>query len=158
MAIKTSLRPKRLKIFKNHLVDDELVCRDFCTADPVLWFLQAESVFRDLRITESSTKFCLILQKLPQDIICSVYSLIRGSAALTTPYEDLRDKLVSPYTHTHKSSFLLWDACRAQATAAAKAAASTAAASHAAAAASCSDPLEQSDTPPPAAITQHRHV
>ena len=86
------------------MYDLELTCRDFCTADPVLWFLHAESAFRDSRVTVSRTKFDFIVMKLPWNIIVSVRGLIRGSAALTTPYEDLRDKLVSSYTHTHKSA------------------------------------------------------
>ena len=74
---------------------------DFWTADPDLWFLHAESAFRSSRIVDSRTKYDIIVQKLPQDIMVSVRPLVKGSAATsTTPYEDLRDKLVSSFTLT----------------------------------------------------------
>ena len=74
---------------------------DFWTTDPDLWFLHAESAFNNARVTVSRTKFDLIVQKLPQDIMVSVRGLVRASAtASTTPYEDLKDKLVSSYQLT----------------------------------------------------------
>ena len=74
---------------------------DFWTADPDLWFLHAESAFNNARVTVSRTKFDLIVQKLPQDIMVSVRGLVRNSATVsTTPYEDLKAKLVSSYQLT----------------------------------------------------------
>ena len=74
---------------------------DFWTEDPDLWFLHAESVFRNAQITQSQTKFDHVIQKLPQAIMVSVRSLIMPSASSSTsPYEDLKAKLVSSYTLT----------------------------------------------------------
>jgi len=74
---------------------------DFWTEDPDLWFVHAEAAFRNAQITQSRTKFDHIVQKLPQSIMVSVRSLIIGSAsASSTPYEDLKSKLVSSYTLT----------------------------------------------------------
>ena len=72
---------------------------DFWTEDPDLWFLHAESAFRNAQITKSRTKFDHIVQKLPQKIMISVRSLIMGfGASSATPFEDLKNKLVSSYT------------------------------------------------------------
>ena len=57
---------------------------DFWTADPDLWFLHAESAFRSSRIVDSRTKYDIIVQKLPQDIMVSVRPLVKGSAATSS--------------------------------------------------------------------------
>ena len=72
---------------------------DFWTDDPDLWFMHAESAFRNSQVTQSRTKFDHVVQKLPQNIMVSVRGLIMNSAASSsTPYEDLKSKLVSSYT------------------------------------------------------------
>ena len=72
---------------------------DFWTDDPDLWFMHAESAFRNSQVTQSRTKFDHVVQKLPQNIMVSVRGLIMNFAALSsTPYEDLKSKLVSSYT------------------------------------------------------------
>ena len=72
---------------------------EFWTDDPDLWFLHAESAFRNSQITQSRTKFDHVIQKLPQKIMVSVRGLIMSStASSSTPYEDLKAKLVSSYT------------------------------------------------------------
>ena len=72
---------------------------DFWTEDPDLWFMHAESAFRNSQVTQSRTKFDHVVQKLPQNIMVSVRGLIMNSAASSsTPYEDLKAKLVSSYT------------------------------------------------------------
>ena len=74
---------------------------DFWTEDPDLWFLHAESVFRNAQITQSRTKFDHVIQKLPQAIMVSVQSLIMTStSSSTSPFEDLKAKLVSSYNLT----------------------------------------------------------
>lgn len=72
---------------------------DFWTDDPDLWFLHAEAAFRNGQVTQSRTKFDHVVQKLPQAIMVSVRGLIMNSASSSsTPYEDLKSKLVSSYT------------------------------------------------------------
>ena len=72
---------------------------EFWTDDPDLWFLHAESAFRNAKISQSRTKFDHVIQKLPQKIMVSVRGLIMSStASSSTPYEDLKAKLVSSYT------------------------------------------------------------
>ena len=73
---------------------------DFWTDDPNLWFLHAESAFQTANITISRTKFNHIVQKLPQNIMVSVRSLLTNTTS-QTPYEDLKAKLVSSYTLSH---------------------------------------------------------
>ena len=70
---------------------------DFWTDDPDLWFLHAESTFQTANITVSRTKFNYIVQKLPQTIMVSVRNLLTNTSS-KTPYEDLKEKLVSSYT------------------------------------------------------------
>ena len=72
---------------------------EFWTNDPDLWFLHAESAFRNSKITQSRTKFDHVIQKLPQKVMVSVRGLIMSTtSSSSTPYEDLKAKLVSPYT------------------------------------------------------------
>ena len=69
---------------------------DFWTEDPDLWFLHAP---RRLSEIQSRRKFDHIIQKLPQNIMVSVRGLIMNSASSSsTPYEDLKSKLVSSFT------------------------------------------------------------
>jgi len=71
---------------------------DFWTDDPDLWFLHAESAFRNSQVTQSQTKFDHVIQKLPQNIMVSVQGLIMNATSSSTPYEELKAKLVSSYT------------------------------------------------------------
>ena len=75
--------------------------QDFWTKDPDFWFLHTESAFRNAQVTQSRTKFDIVVQKLPHAIMVSVRSLIMTSASSSaTPYEDLKAKLFLAYTHT----------------------------------------------------------
>ena len=72
---------------------------DFWSDDPDLWFIHAESAFRNAQVTQSRTKFDHVVQKLPQNIMVSVRGLILSSSSTSsTPYEDLKAKLVASYT------------------------------------------------------------
>jgi len=72
---------------------------DFWSDDPDLWLIHADSAFRNAQITQSRTKFDHVIQKLPQNIMVSLRGLILSSSATSsTPYEDLKQKLVSSYT------------------------------------------------------------
>ena len=72
---------------------------DFWFDDPDLWFIHAESAFRNAQITQSRTKFDHVVQKLPQNIMVSVRGLILSSSATSsTSYKDLKAKLVASYT------------------------------------------------------------
>ena len=72
---------------------------DFWSEDPDLWFIHAESAFQNAQITQSRTKFDHVVQKLLQNIMVSVHGLIlTSSSTSSTPYEDLKAKLVASYT------------------------------------------------------------
>ena len=74
---------------------------EFWTTDPPLWFHHVESTFRTSRVVESRTKYDLVVQKLPQAVMTSVRSLVLGSiGSSSTPYEDLKAKLVASFTLT----------------------------------------------------------
>ena len=74
---------------------------DFWSDDPDLWFLHAESAFRNAQVMPSRTKFDHVMQKLQQNVMVSVRSLVLNSSATSsTPYEDLKAKLVASYTLT----------------------------------------------------------
>ena len=61
---------------------------DFFTDDPDLWFLQGKAAFRNSQVTQSWTNFGHVIQKLPQNIMVSVFGLIMNSASSSyTPYE-----------------------------------------------------------------------
>ena len=75
---------------------------DFWPDAPDLWFIHAKSAFRNAQVTQSRTKFDHVVQKLSQSIMVSVRGLILSSSSTSsTPYEDLRAKLVSSYTLSH---------------------------------------------------------
>ena len=72
---------------------------DFWSDDPDLWFIHAKSAFRNAQIMQSRTKFDHVVEKLPQNIMVSVRGLILSlSSTSSTPYEDLKAKLVASYT------------------------------------------------------------
>ena len=57
---------------------------DFWTEDPDLWFLHAESAFRNAQVSQSRTKFDHVVQKLPQNIMVSVRGLILSSSSTSS--------------------------------------------------------------------------
>ena len=82
-----------------HVTKIAIKLTEFWTKDPDLWFLHADSAFQNAQITQSRTKFNHVVQKLPQNIMIFVRGLIMSSASSsTTPFEDLKAKLVSSYT------------------------------------------------------------
>jgi len=75
---------------------------DFWIKDPEFLFKHTESTNRNAQVTQSHTKLNHVVQRLPQNIMVSVRSLIMSSASSSsTPYEDLKAKLVLSYTLTH---------------------------------------------------------
>ena len=72
---------------------------DFWSDDPDLWFIHAKSAFRNAQITQSRTKFDRVVQELQKNIMVLVRGLILSSSSTSsTPYEDLKAKLVASYT------------------------------------------------------------
>ena len=73
----------------------------FWTNDPPLWFGHSETTFRSSNITDSRSKFDLVIQKLPQEVLSTVRDLVLGSGGeSTTPYEDIKKKLLAAYSLT----------------------------------------------------------
>ena len=71
----------------------------FWTVEPSLWFRQAESSFRRLNITASFTKYNLVLEALPQDVIISIRDLVNTITESThMPYQQLKYRLLSSYS------------------------------------------------------------
>ena len=71
----------------------------FWTAEPSLWFRQAESSFRRLNITASFAKYDLVLEALPQDVIISIRDLVNTITESThMPYQQLKYRLLSSYS------------------------------------------------------------
>lgn len=48
----------------------------FYFSNPATWFLQAESQFSLFKITSDATKYCLIISKLPSEIVDSIMEII----------------------------------------------------------------------------------
>ena len=49
---------------------------DFWSANPRIWFKQAEATFRRANCTDSFTKYDHVLMKLPQDVLDTVVDII----------------------------------------------------------------------------------
>jgi len=74
---------------------------DFWTTDPVMWFAQAEAVFRRSNITVSFTKYAHVLMKLPEAVVTSVRNLITAVQPTDTDaYERLKQGLTESYAKT----------------------------------------------------------
>jgi len=72
---------------------------EFWTSDPVMWFSQAEAVFRRSNITVSFTKYDHVLMKLPEAVVVSVRNLVASVQPTDTDaYERLKDRLTSSYS------------------------------------------------------------
>ena len=72
---------------------------DFWSDNPDLWFIHAKSAVRNAQITQSRTKFDRVVQELQKNIMVLVRGLILSSSSTSsTPYEDLKAKLVASYT------------------------------------------------------------
>jgi hypothetical protein len=71
----------------------------FWTNEPELWFMQAESVFRQAKIKSSLTKYDYVLQQLPCEVLMTVKELARrvSTGAVDDPYEQLEAKLMASY-------------------------------------------------------------
>jgi hypothetical protein len=71
----------------------------FWTTEPELWFLQAESVFRQAKVKCSLTKYDYVLQQLPCEVLVSVKELARRvrTGVVDDPYEQLEAKLTASF-------------------------------------------------------------
>jgi hypothetical protein len=71
----------------------------FWTSEPELWFLQAESVFRQAKVKCSLTKYDYVLQQLPCEVLVSVKELARRvrTGLVDDPYEQLEAKLTASF-------------------------------------------------------------
>ena len=70
----------------------------FWSAEPVLWFKQAEATFRRLSVLSSHAKYDLVLEALPQDVIITIRDLVNTVTDGThMPYQQLKYRLLSSY-------------------------------------------------------------
>jgi hypothetical protein len=58
---------------------------EFWSADPDLWFSQAEAAFRRTHVLDSHVHYDFVLMKLPEDVLISVRDVVR---AVTDDTED----------------------------------------------------------------------
>ena len=71
----------------------------FWAAEPVLWFKQAEATFRRLNVTDNHTKYDMVLEALPADVIITVRDLVNDIKDTTPrPYNELKFRLLSSYS------------------------------------------------------------
>lgn len=70
----------------------------FWKCEPELWFCRVEATFSRARITNSLTKFEIIVPLLDLEVLRQVADIVKKPTA--TPYEDLKDRLVSTYTES----------------------------------------------------------
>ena len=76
-----------------------VVLPDFWVAEPRLWFLRAEAIFRSEGVSASQQKYDHILARLPNDVLVTVLDLVDSlKDTATNPYEQLRDRLVSAFS------------------------------------------------------------
>ena len=73
----------------------------FWPADPELWFLQVDALFRTRRITSSITKFNHVVAAISPQIAATVRDLIRRPPT-TEPYQALKDALVKRSSPTRR--------------------------------------------------------
>jgi len=74
---------------------------EFWVSDPVMWFAQAEAVFRRANITVSFTKYDHVLMKLPEAVVVSVRNLISTVQPTDLDaYEKLKARLTASYAKT----------------------------------------------------------
>lgn len=71
----------------------------FHKTDPELWFHQVESVFKKNNITSSASKFHTIVPALEFDVLQQASDIVKKPLS-TTPYEDLKARLVIAYTES----------------------------------------------------------
>jgi hypothetical protein len=65
-----------------------------------VWFLQAEAQFAIAGITSERTAFYHVLAALPQHVVVSVLDVVRTAATATSPFTDLKNRLLSGYTQS----------------------------------------------------------
>jgi hypothetical protein len=62
-----------------------------------VWFLQAEAQYAIAGITSERTAFYHVLTALPQHVIVSVLDVVRTAATATSPFTDLKQRLLGSY-------------------------------------------------------------
>jgi hypothetical protein len=67
---------------------------EFWPQAPVLWFSRAECIFTLRHVEDEVTKYCAVVACLPHDVLRQVADLL-DIAALTEPYKQLKDRLLS---------------------------------------------------------------
>jgi hypothetical protein len=74
---------------------------EFWSADPDLWFSQAEAAFRRTHVLDLHVRYDFVLMKLPENVLISVRDVVRAVTDDTVdPYGMLKDRLVSSYAQT----------------------------------------------------------
>jgi hypothetical protein len=65
-----------------------------------VWFLQAEAQFAIAGISSERTAFYHVLTALPQHVVVSVIDVVRSAATATSPFTDLKNRLLGGYTQS----------------------------------------------------------
>jgi len=74
---------------------------EFWVSDPVMWFAQAEAVFRRSNITVRFTKYDHVLMKLPEAVVVSVRNLVSSIKPTDLDAnEKLKARLTASYAKT----------------------------------------------------------
>ncbi|KAF6216870.1 hypothetical protein GE061_001220 [Apolygus lucorum] len=77
----------------------------FLSADTKLWFLQAEAIFSNERITSQTTRFNRVIAVLPPEALRQVADLLTDPGE--KPYSLLKDRLNSTYSRSESKSLQL---------------------------------------------------
>jgi hypothetical protein len=72
---------------------------EFWPQAPVLWFSRAECIVILRHVEDEVTKYCAVVACLPHDVLRQVADLL-DIAALTEPYKQLKDRLLSAHELT----------------------------------------------------------
>lgn len=70
----------------------------FWKAEPELWFCRVEAAFSRANISNSLTKFELIIPCLEFDVLKQIADLVKNPSA--TPYEDIKRRLIATYAES----------------------------------------------------------
>lgn len=70
----------------------------FWKSDPELWFCRVEASFSRANITNSTTKFEIIIPCLEFDVLRQISDIVKNPSA--TPYEDLKKRLIESYAES----------------------------------------------------------
>lgn len=75
-------------------VNLEFFIPKFWLSNPVVWFARTEAIFKNRRIKTDSTKYNLVLEALPENVLEKISDLITDSENVVS-YEDLKNQILA---------------------------------------------------------------